>query len=60
MRTIVIFDKNTKEVLACVPDNGDAFSRKDIEIKAYNGTEPIFNMENDMCKLKENAFLIDL
>lgn len=59
MRTIVIFDRNTNEVLACVPDKGDTFSRKDIEIKAYNGTEPIFNIENGVCKLKENAFLID-
>ena len=60
MRTIVIFDKKTNEVLACVPDNGDCFARKDVGIKAYNGTEPIFNVENGVCKLKKNAFLINL
>ena len=60
MMTIVMLDKNTNEVLACVPDNGDCFSRKDVEIKSYNGTEPIFNVENGVCRLKENAFLINL
>lgn len=60
MKTIVIFDKKTNEVLACVPDNGECFARKDVEIKEYSGTEPIFNVENGVCKLKENAFLIDL
>lgn len=52
--------KETKEVLACISDSEEAFARKDIEIKTYNGTEPIFNVENGVCKLKENAFLIDL
>lgn len=60
MKTIIVMDKKTKEVLACVPDNGECFVRKDVEIKTYSGTEPIFNVENGVCKLKENAFLIDL
>lgn len=60
MMTIVVMSKETKEVLACISDSEEAFARKDIEIKTYNGTEPIFNVENGVCKLKENAFLIDL
>lgn len=61
MRTIVVMDKITKQVMACIPDTGgDAFVRKDIEIKVYNGTEPIFTVTDNVCRLKENTFLIEL
>lgn len=58
-QTVVVFDKETKEILACVPLSGqDCICRKDVDFKVYKGTEPIFTETPNGIVLNENAFLI--
>lgn len=39
MQTVVVCQKGTNEVIACVPlDGSECIVRKDVEIKVYNGT----------------------
>lgn len=59
-QTVVLFDKGTKEILACVPLSGqDCICRKDVDFKVYNETEPIFTETPNGIVLNENAFLIN-
>lgn len=52
---IVICDKTTKEVVACIPTSTDksGFTRSDYEAHVYEGTEPLFHIENNVCYLSE-------
>lgn len=60
MKTYVIYEKDSRNVLACFFENGEnSIVRDDVEIKVYNDTEPVFTETNDGIKLKENAFTID-
>lgn len=61
METIVVYDKNTKEIIACVPlDGSQGIARKDIEFKVYNGTEPVFTELDGMVVVNENAFILNI
>jgi hypothetical protein len=60
MRTVVVTDRETKQVIACVPEYGDAICRKDVEVSVFNGTEPVFTETPSGPVLKENTFLINL
>lgn len=61
MQTVVVYQKGTNEVIACVPlDDSECIVRKDVEIKVYDGTEPIFTEKDGYVAVKTNAFLIDL
>jgi hypothetical protein len=58
--TIVVFDKSTKEILACVSIDGkDCVCRKDVDFKIYKGTEPIFKELKTGIVLNENAFMLN-
>lgn len=60
MQTVVVYQKGTNEVIACVPlDGSECIVRKDVEIKVYDGTEPIFTEKDGYVAVKTNAFLID-
>uniref|UniRef100_UPI004028329B hypothetical protein n=1 Tax=Agathobacter sp. TaxID=2021311 RepID=UPI004028329B len=57
----VVVDKNTREVIACISDNGkDDILRKDVELKVYEGTEPVFTETDHGVLLKDNAFTMKL
>ena len=61
MKTVVVYQKGTKEVIACVPlDGSECIVRKDAEINVYDGTEPVFTEKDGYVAVKTNAFLIDL
>lgn len=61
MQTVVVYQKGTNEVVACVSlDDSDGIARKDVGIKVYNGTEPVFIEKDGYVAVKTNAFLIDL
>lgn len=61
MQTVVVYQKGTNEIIACIPfDNSDFIARKDVGIKVYNGTEPVFTEKDGYVAVKSNAFLIDL
>ena len=61
MKHYVVVDKNTREVIACISDNGkDNILRKDVDLKAYNGTEPVFTKTDRGVLLKDNAFTMKL
>lgn len=60
-QTIVVFDKTTKEIIACIPlSDGQTICRKDVDIKIYNGTEPVFTEMENMVILNENAFMLNM
>lgn len=58
-QTVVIFDKGTKEIIACIPlaDGETAICRKDVDFQIYNGTEPIFTETGNGVVLNTNAFI---
>ncbi len=61
MKHYVVVDKNTREVIACISDNGkDDILRKDVELKVYEGTEPVFTETDHGVLLKDNAFTMKL
>ena len=60
-QTVVVYDKETKEILACIPLSGkDCICRKDIDFKIYNQTEPIFTETENGIVLNKNAFIMKL
>lgn len=60
MKTVVVFDKETKEIIACINDDGkDCIVRKDIDFKVYNDTEPIFTELEGKVILNKNSFMIN-
>lgn len=57
----VLVDKKSREVIACISDNSkDDILRKDVDLKVYEGTEPVFTETNHGILLKNNAFTIML
>lgn len=58
-KTIVVFDKETKEIISCVPiaDGENAICRKDVDFQIYNGTEPIFTETEKGIVLNTSAFI---
>lgn len=54
----VVYDKQTKEVMAVVGDIKDYIVRNDIEVKTYIDTEPIFADIDGKMYVKENAIQI--
>lgn len=58
-QTVVVFDKETKEIVACIPliEGEKAICRKDVDFKIYNGTEPIFTETANGVVLNNNAFI---
>lgn len=57
----VLVDKKSREVIACISDNSkDDILRKDVELKVYEGTEPVFTETNHGILLKNNVFTIML
>ncbi len=61
MKYYVVVEKDTREVLACISDNSkDDILRKDVDLKIYEGTEPVFTETNHGILLKDNAFTMIL
>lgn len=61
MQTVVVYQKGTNEVIACVPlDGSEGMARKDVGIKIYNGTEPVLIEKDGYVAVSMNTFLIDL
>lgn len=61
MRHYVVVDKDTREVIACVSDfDKDNILRKDVDLKVYDGTEPVFTKTDNGLLLKDNAFTMKL
>lgn len=57
----VLVDKESREVIACISDNGkENILRKDVELKVYEGTEPVFTETDYGVLLKDNAFTMRL
>lgn len=57
-KTVIVFDKETKEIIACIPLSGEqAICRKDVDFQIYNGTEPIFTETGSGVVLNSNAFI---
>lgn len=56
-----IVDKKTREVVACISDSGqDNILRKDLDLKVYDGTEPVFIETDHGILLNDNAFTMKL
>nr|DAM77019.1 MAG TPA: hypothetical protein [Caudoviricetes sp.] len=61
MKYYVVVEKDTREVLACISDNSkDDILRNDVDLKVYEGTEPVFTETNHGILLKDNAFTMIL
>lgn len=61
MRHYVVVDKDTREVIACISDfDNDNILRKDVDLKVYDGTEPVFTKTDNGVLLKDNAFTMKL
>ena len=59
MKTVVITDRETREVIACVPEYGEAICKKDVSVSVFDGTEPIFLESENGIKLSTSKFLIN-
>lgn len=62
-KQIVVFDKITKEIIICITiagSNEQTICRKDVGVKIYNGTEPIFTETENGIVLNENAFILNV
>lgn len=60
MQKVVVFDKSTREVIACVPlDGQDVILRKDVDVQIFGDTEPVFIEKNKKVLLKENTFIFN-
>lgn len=60
-KIIVIFDANTKEIIACIPLNGqNAICKNGVDFNIYNGTEPIFTNTDNGIVLNETAFIMSM
>lgn len=55
----VVYEKDTKEVMAIVGDIEDFVMRNDIEVNAYKDTWPVFEDIDGKIYLKENTIIID-
>ena len=56
-----IVDKKTREVVACISDSGqDNILRKDLDLRVYDGTEPVFIETDHGILLNDNAFTMKL
>lgn len=61
MRHYVVVNKDTREVIACISDSGkDNILRKDVDLKVYDGTEPVFTETAHGIVMKDNAFTMRL
>lgn len=59
MKTVVVYQKGTKEVIACVPlDGSECIVRKDAEINVYDGTEPVFTEKDGYVAVNTNAVFV--
>ena len=60
MQTVVVYQKGTNEIIACVPlDGSECIVRKDVEIKVYDGIEPVFIEKEGYVAVNTNAFFMD-
>ena len=60
-KTVVVFDKNTREVLACVPlDGSQVIMRKDIDVQVFDGADPVFTDTQGKVLLKPNTFIMEI
>lgn len=60
-KTVVVYDKKTREIVACIPLSGkQAICRKDVSFQIYNGTEPIFTETEKGVALNTNAFIMNI
>lgn len=60
MQTVVVYQKGTNEVIACVPlDGSEGMARKDVGIKVYDGIEPVLIEKDGYVAVSMNTFLID-
>ena len=55
----VIYDRDTKEVMAVVGEITNHIIRNDVEVKMYRDTEPVFEDIDGKIYIKENAIIID-
>lgn len=59
--TVVVFDKKSKEIITCIPINGqEAICKNGVDFKIYNGTEPIFTETSNGVVLNENVFIMNM
>lgn len=57
--TNIVIDKNTNEVIACIPNCGKGFVKDGFEIITTNAdNEPIFKDDNGVIKLNLNQWNI--
>lgn len=61
MTTVVVFEKNTRQVLAAIPlaEGEAAICRNDVEFQIFNETEPIFTETPVGPVLAENKFIFN-
>ena len=60
-RLVVVYNKETKELLACIPlkHGGQGILNGNIDFKFYGDSEPCFTNDNGVMKVSD-AFTIEL
>ena len=63
MKSYAVYDRKTKEILACITENDDGsiriISNENVSVKMYNDTEPVFHPENGKVCIADNAISVD-
>lgn len=58
---VVVYEKDTKEVIACIDLSGEMQSilKNNVCADVYNGTEPVFEEKGDKVIVGQNKFIIN-
>ena len=61
MKTYCIVDKDTRKIIACIPEDGKSVVHNDYELEIfYDNVEPIFLEGEKEIILKQNSCIIKL
>lgn len=58
---VVVYEKDTKEVIACIDLSGEARSilKNNVCAEVYNGTEPVFLEKDNKVTIRQNKFMVN-
>lgn len=63
MKSYAVYDRKTKEILACITENDDGsiqnIGNENVSVKTYNDTEPVFHHEDGKVYIADNIISVD-
>ncbi len=62
MITIVVLDKETREVIAVIPmqDGEEGIMKNGVDFQIFTDTEPTFQNQDGVLTMNENTFMVNM